>query len=307
MTKILKHLTICNLIYLTILCAIFIYLPKITDKIEDQNKFFERVSVYTPDLNGLPMTRLRHLESQDEKQKIYNILDEKTGRLKESGWMKRDENVIFNRDSVSRPDPKNNWLKENTKIRHQTLITVFSEKLLQIYRLFDFELNCILVTTHIVKPTGSGGDVFSSMAEDMQVKEPMGIVYSDTSSIEVQPFNVSSMHELLSLELDDLEKGHSRVLSLSEANTHPFNFRFGHRIYVDETDEPLTLLQEQSEDGTAFGVWSSRLGLNSEGQFDYYAFRQHRNERVETYTNILVHTGVPLYGQGSSVHIQAAG
>ena len=88
------------------------------DRIEEQNKFFERVSVYTPDLDDLPMTRLRHLESQDEKQRVYNILDEETGRLKDSGWMKRAENVIFNRAAVPRPDPRNNWLKENTKIRH---------------------------------------------------------------------------------------------------------------------------------------------------------------------------------------------
>ena len=120
------------------------------------------------------------------------------------------------------------------------------------------------MTTHIVKPTGSGGDVFSSMAEDMQVKEPMGIVHSDTSSIELQPFNVSSTHELLTLGIGS-EGGHNRVLKLDEANTHPFNFKFAHKIYVDEADEPLTLLQEQSEDGTTFGVWSSRLGLKSEG------------------------------------------
>ena len=39
---------------------------------------------------------------------------------------------------------------------------------------------------------GDDVDPLQAMADDMTTKEPMGIVYSDTSSIGMQPFNVTS-------------------------------------------------------------------------------------------------------------------
>ena len=119
------------------------------------------------------------------------------------------------------------------------------------------------------------GDALGSMAEDMTTKEPMGIVYSDTQSIGIQPFNLTSDHENLSLTDVTASVGseYERVLNLQETNNHPFNFNFDIDIYIEKGDEPLTLLQEQTQDGQNFGAWSSRLGLRSYGVHDYYAFR----------------------------------
>ena len=61
---------------------------KIADIIEQQDKHINKVHVYTPDLANLPMTRLENLELQ--KNQNFEILDPSTGRLKYSGWMKRD-------------------------------------------------------------------------------------------------------------------------------------------------------------------------------------------------------------------------
>ena len=73
---------------------------------------------------------------------------------------------------IPEKDTSNNWLKENTKKRHQTLITTFSEKKISIYRLFDFEINTIAVTTHILKAM-KNDDTLQAMADDMTTKEPM--------------------------------------------------------------------------------------------------------------------------------------
>ena len=58
-----------------------------------------------------------------------------------------------------------------------------------------------------------------------------------------------------------------------ENNKHPFGFNLDFDIYIEKTDEPLTLFQEQTDDGMHFMTWSSRLGLHSEGRHRYNAFR----------------------------------
>ena len=74
----------------------------------------------------------------------------------------------------------------------------------------------------------------------MTTKEPMGIVYSDVSSVGIQPFNLTSDYE--TIVLSEVEGKESRMLNLYEKNTHPFNFEFNIDFYLPETDEPLTLL-----------------------------------------------------------------
>ena len=53
-------------------------------------------------------------------------------------------------------------------------------------------------------------------------------------------------------------------------------------------------------------AWSSRLGVRTKGKHQYYAFRQPQDENIEALANIMISTGVPLYGQGSFVVVQAA-
>lgn len=216
-----------NIVYIG-LVGLAIKGPSLLKFIENQNKFFDEVSVYTPDLEGLQQKRIDQIENDD---KPFYILDEKTGRLKHTGWMKRDKNVQFNRDAV-KADESNNWLKEITKRRHQTLITTFSDKKISIYRLFDFEINTVAVTTHILKAK-KNDDPLQSMADDMTTKEPMGIVYSDVSSVGIQPFNVTSDYETIILS-EKKNDGNERVLNLYEKNTHPFNFEFDLDIFIQE-------------------------------------------------------------------------
>lgn len=92
------------------------------------------MTVFTPDLEGLEMRELQISED------VYEILDAKTGTLKQTGWINRDKGIILNSEAV-KPEPANNWLKEATKVRHLTLITTFSEKKISVYRLFDIGIN----------------------------------------------------------------------------------------------------------------------------------------------------------------------
>jgi hypothetical protein len=48
------------------------------------------------------------------------------------------------------------------------------------------------------------------------------------------------------------------------------------------------------------------LGLRSYGNHKYYAFRKLQDENIETLTNIVIDTGVPMYGQGKFVNVHAA-
>jgi hypothetical protein len=64
--------------------------------------------------------------------------------------MKRDQNLIFNKQCIKR-DPLNNFLREWTKIKHITKITTFSKKKVTMYRLIDLGVNKVLVVMHILK------------------------------------------------------------------------------------------------------------------------------------------------------------
>jgi hypothetical protein len=121
----------------------------------------------------------------------------------------------------------------------------FSKKKLSIYRLFDFGLNCVAVTTHILKANAEADDALQAMADDMTTKEPHGIVFSDTKSVGVQPFNVSSQHENIKFtDSEDFDtQKYKRVMNMKEVNTHPFNFDIDFDIFMEHDDEALTLLQ----------------------------------------------------------------
>jgi len=126
--------TIANFVKLTFVGYVAVSIPGILSFIESQNKFFDEVTVFTPDLEGLEM---RELQISEE---VYEILDPKTGTLKQTGWINRDKGIILNSEAV-KPEPANNWLKESTKVRHLTLMTTFSEKKISVYRLFDIGIN----------------------------------------------------------------------------------------------------------------------------------------------------------------------
>lgn len=95
---------------------------------------------------------------------------------------------------------------------------------------------------------GSDVDPLESMADDLTTKEPMGIVYSDTSSLTIQPFNVTS--DYMQWNLTEYEAStydqtkYERVLKNYENNKHPHNFNIDFDIFIEHADEPLTLLQE---------------------------------------------------------------
>ena len=113
----------CTVISLAVLALIGVKIPGFLKYAESQNKFFEEVSVFTPDLENLEMRRMTAVEQDD---KVYEILDPSTGILKETGWMKRDKDIILNRQAI-KPDPERNWLSESTKVRHLTLMLTFSK------------------------------------------------------------------------------------------------------------------------------------------------------------------------------------
>jgi|TARA_B110000285_G_scaffold227435_1_gene288764 hypothetical protein len=52
---------------------------------------------------------MRRLTSLEEDDKPYEILDPATGALKQTGWMKRDQGIIMNRDAA-KVDASKNWL-----------------------------------------------------------------------------------------------------------------------------------------------------------------------------------------------------
>jgi hypothetical protein len=84
------------------------------------------------------------------------------------------------------------------------------------------------------------------MADDMTTKEPMGIVYSDTASIGMQPFNVTSDYMQWFVTLKDPStydtSQYLKVFNNMENNKHPFNFNLNFDIYIEKSDEPLSLI-----------------------------------------------------------------
>jgi hypothetical protein len=88
-------------------------------------------------------------------------------------------------------------------------------------------------------------DTLDAMADDMTTKEPAGIVYSDVEAVSIQPFNVTSDYmSLFFTEKADYDKSkYQKVFNLHESNIHPFNFDMNYDIFIEEGEEPLTLLQ----------------------------------------------------------------
>ena len=57
--------------------------------------------IESEDPKGITWLQYNVLEvGLSEKDKTFDILDPETGRLKYSGWMKRDQNINFNRELV---------------------------------------------------------------------------------------------------------------------------------------------------------------------------------------------------------------
>lgn len=77
----------CTIFSIVVLALVGIKVPGLLKYIDSQNKLFDEVQVYTPDLEGLEMRRIQQIEKDD---KVYEILDPNTNALKETGWMKRD-------------------------------------------------------------------------------------------------------------------------------------------------------------------------------------------------------------------------
>ena len=151
-------------------------------------------------------------------------MDPKTGRLKYSGWMKRDQNISFNRELVQ-PDPNSFFLREWTKIKHLTLIITFSKKKISIIRLFDIGVNTLMVATHILKGGNNfnENDPFSTITDDLTTKEIAAIIYSDRNAVGLREFNVSSSYETLIVsEKKDFDKNkYEKVYNLYEKCVHP--------------------------------------------------------------------------------------
>lgn len=76
-----------------------------------------------------------------------------------------------------------------------TLLLTFTEKTIIISRLFDLGVNCLFVSTTILKAQPDNEDVFARLADDMQVKELHAIIDSDTRSLAIQPFSVQGAFE----------------------------------------------------------------------------------------------------------------
>ena len=261
---------------------------------------------YTPDLPNLPQTRLHQVEAA--KEQTFELIDNKTKRVKVSGWMKRDEKIIINKEVVPW-DYTQGQVREFTKFRHLTLLLTFTEKTIIISRLFDLGVNCLFISTTIMKAQPDNPDVFARLADDMQVKELHAVINSDTRSLGVQPFSVQGAFETFNFsdKVDFDKEKYSRVFNLYERNTHPFNIEYNFDVFVEKGDEPLSLVQEQTEDGKYFIAHSSRLGLRSFGHHKYYAFRQLVDVDQESFTNMIVQAGAPMYGQGKYANLHAAG
>lgn len=192
---------------------------------------------FKPDLDDLPMT---HLEDIEKSSEPLQVLDD-SGNLSIAGWMKRDTGLAFDKSKVP-SNPDNSWLREYTKVKHLTQIVTFSEKKISTMRLFDFGLNCFLISTHILKAGNSFNedDPFATVTDDLTIKELAGIVSSNTTSLRIEPFTVKSDQE--TVNVSERFEGKTRVLNLFEESLHPHKFKFDFDIFITEQDEPLTVV-----------------------------------------------------------------
>jgi hypothetical protein len=159
-----------------------------------------------------------------------------------------------------------------------------------------------------VPSSGGGNDALDFMAYDMTIKEPSGIIYQDTSSVGIEPFNITGNHYFVELSQKDPQSSEiEKVFRYVEQGSHPFIFDFDYDILVTKQDEGLSIFQRQTQDGANFIAQSSLLWLRSQGKHRYNENRHMVDYNIETLTNMVVSTGVPMYGQGRFLHLLAAG
>ncbi len=95
------------------------------------------------------------------------------------------------------------------------------------------------MTIHMIKADETKGpESLEAMADDQSTKELQGLVYSDTSSIALQPFNVTGNYMTLNVEnKKDFDKSkYSKVLNLHEVNKHPHYFENNYDIFFGKDD-----------------------------------------------------------------------
>lgn len=82
------------------------------------------------------------------------------------------------------------------------------------------------------------------MGSDLTVKEIAAIIHSDNKAIGFKEFNVTSDYETLIVkEKNDFDDSiYDKVFNVYEKNIHPHSFEFNYDIYIEKTDEPLTLM-----------------------------------------------------------------
>jgi hypothetical protein len=107
-------------------------------------------------------------------------------------------------------------------------------------RIFDFGLNCFLVSTHILKGGSefNPDDPFATFTDDLTIKTLDGLNEVNTSSLGVEPFYV--YNEAHKVNVTWKSDG---VLNMFEECQHPHKFKFDYDIYLGD-DEPMTMLQD---------------------------------------------------------------
>lgn len=225
--------------------------------------------------------------------------------------MKRDKNVRINWD-----DHKTNkdwyWLRELTKVKHITQVITFSDKKVSEMKIVDYGLNCILITTHILKPGGvhNEGDIFAGQASDMTMKELAGVFEHNTKAVSLDGFSLKSdmVQTAFSETKNPDPSKYDKVMHMFEQSEQPFTYKFDYDVFVGKGHEPLTVMQAHNEDGTEFEVTTAYLGLASKGNHDYYGWNTEMKEKdLETFTNVITYAGVPSMVKGPYLSLTGAG
>ena len=146
-------------------------------------------------------------------------------------------------------------------------------------RIFDFGLNCLMISVHILKAgvVFNENDPFSDMAVDLTLKELAGLPELNTSTVGIAEWSMKGDYASASMKetKNPNPMKYSRVLNFKEYCNHPFTYNFDYDIFIEHDDEPLTLMQEHGDGSMGeFDIYTSRLGLLSRGLHNYYGFRK---------------------------------
>ena len=179
-------------------------------------------------------------------------------------------------------------------------------------RIIDYGLNCILITTHILKAgvVFNEADVFSGHADDLTMRELAGLSELDTKKAGINRYSLKSEQIQTTFEetTNPDPSKYTKVMRMFEKAQHPFTFTFDYNVFVEKNDEPITVMQAHNENGTEFEVTTAYMGLKSKGLHNYYGFRKEMVEKdLDTFTNVAVYTGVPSMVKGPFVNMHAAG